>query len=331
MLLAGDIGGTKTLLALFSPDQPAGAKPVHAARFASSAHNSLEEIIALFLRETGISPIAASFGVAGPVKNGQAHITNLPWTITAANIGRAFNIPHVFIQNDLEAIAVAVPHLKQEELVVLNKGTLEPRGNIAIIAPGTGLGVGFLTWAGREYKAWPSEGGHTTFAPRTAEQIELLKFLHHRYDHVSFERICSGGYLPNIYDFFLETGGYSEPDWLKKQLNGASDRTPVIIQHGLTGTAAICTATVDMFVLTLGTMISNMAVTLLPTGGIFLGGGIPPRILPRLRQPDFFTAITDKGRFSELCAQFPLKVIVKPETALHGAARHGVQMLKNST
>ncbi len=327
MILVGDIGGTKTVLALYSKKQGVAGGALHETRFESGKYSSLEAIIVEFLRETKARPIAASFGVAGPVKEQHAQITNLPWSISADSISSSFEIPQVFLLNDLESIAMAVPHLGKDDLSTLNPGTAVPHGNMAVIAPGTGLGTAFLVWTGERYKACASEGGHTSFSPRNLQEMELLKFLQRRYGHVSFERICSGSHLPNVYEFLLDRGSYLEPDWLQTELQQAADRTPVIVQAALEHKAEICEATLDIFVHILGTIIGNMAVTLLPTGGIYLGGGIPPRILERLRQPDFLSAIADKGRFTALCSSMAVHVILDPRAALHGAAWYGLEAL----
>jgi glucokinase len=325
MILVGDIGGTKTVLALYSREAGIAGGAIRETRFESGGYSSLEAIIDEFLRETRASPAVAGFGVAGPVRNGQSQITNLPWTISARAIGAAFGIPHVHLLNDLEAIAVAVPHLEPRQLHTLNEGSVDPQGNIAVISPGTGLGTAFLVWTGDRYQACASEGGHASFSPRSLQEMELLRYLNGRYEHVSFERICSGSHLPGIYDFLLSQGGYTEPAWLRDELARAADRTPVIVENALAERSDICEATLDTFVRVLGTAVGNLAVTLLPTGGIYLGGGIPPRILARLRQPDFLNAIGDKGRFSALCASMPLHVILDPRAALRGAAWHCLQ------
>lgn len=327
MILVGDIGGTKTVLALFSIEQGVAGGAVHEIRFESGKYDSLETIISEFYRKTQCNPVAASFGVAGHVNNQQAQITNLPWSISAAEISSSFDIPKVFLLNDLESTAMAVPHLGKDDVITLNQGVVESQGNIVVLAPGTGLGMAFLVRVGEQYKACASEGGHTSFAPRNLQEIELLKFLQRRYHHVSFERICSGSELPNIYDFFIENRSYLEPDWLREELSHVADRTPVIVQTALEHKADICEATLDIFVHVFGTVIGNMAISLLPTGGIYLGGGILPRIITRLQQPDFLSAIADKGRFSNLCAKMPVHVIMDPKSALHGAAWFGIEAL----
>ena len=221
-----------------------------------------------------------------------------------------------------------MPHLGPEDLYTLNPGLAEPQGNIAIVAPGTGLGTAFLVWDGEGYKALASEGGHTSFAPRSPREVELLNYLQARYHHVSFERICSGRHLPNIYDFLLDSGNYEEPNWLTTELTQVRDRTPVIVQAALAEKAEICTATLDLFITTLGTAISNMAITILPHGGIYLGGGIPPRILERLKRPDFLDAVAHRGRFRDMSLKWPLHVILTPRIALYGAALSALNELQ---
>ncbi len=327
MILAGDIGGTKTVLAIYSEKSGVAGGAIHEIRYESGKYDALETIVNEFLRETGAQPNAACFGVAGPVKNHRAQITNLPWVIEVEKIKHSCKIAQVKLINDLKAVAVAVPHLQPGDISTLNEGVPVPQGNRAVIAPGTGLGIAFLVWTGKRYRACASEGGHTAFSPRDPQEVELLKFLERRYNHVSFERVCSGSQLPNIYDFFLEKGIFQEPEWLKRELAKAADRTPVIVQTALENKADICEATLDMFVRALGTVTSNMAVTLLPTGGIYLGGGIPPRILKRLKRPDFLGHIADKGRFYNLCSKMPVHVIMDPKAALRGAAWYGLETL----
>jgi len=330
MILAGDIGGTKTILGLISEEREMTGGVQHEARFESARYPTLEAIVEEYLRETGVSPVAASFGVAGPVKNRRAETTNLPWVISAEVIGGSFDIPDVYLLNDLESIATAVPHLGNDDVRTLNQGAPTPEGNMAVIAPGTGLGIAFLVWSGDRYLACASEGGHASYSPQNPQQIELLEFLQRRYGHVSFERICSGSQLPNIYDFFKEQRSLAEPDWLREDLERATDRTPIIVQAALEQKSNLCEATLGMFVHVLGTVIGNMAVTLLPGGGIYLGGGIPPRILERLEQPDFLSAIADKGRFSSLVSGMPVHVILNPKAGLYGAAWYGLEALKRT-
>jgi len=323
MILAGDIGGTKTALGLFTPGQSV-KRPLLRRTFPSQHYDSLEAIIAEFLSETDETPAAASFAVAGPVQEGVANITNLPWIIEADNISRTFHIPTVHLLNDVQATAAAVPFLAEEDLAVLRPGEPNPTGVIAVIAPGTGLGEAFLTWDGEHYHAHPSEGGHASFAPNTGEEINLLTYLFKRYGHLSFERVGSGSGIPNLYEFLRDSGRYIEPDWLREALAEVKDRTPIIVHAALETQTEICVATLDMFVSVLGNEAGNMALNLLATGGIYLGGGMPPRILPRLQQPDFLESIARKGRFKTLLDNIPVYVILDSESALHGAAYDGL-------
>ncbi len=331
MILAGDIGGTKTVLALF-PDEMDVQRPLRMATFPSNNYDSLEGIITDFLREqegaATPSPLrCAAFGVAGPVVKNRARITNLSWVIDAATIGRELDLD-VYLLNDLEAIATAVPHLGPAELVTINEGRPDPHGAIAVIAPGTGLGEAFLVWDGHHHRAYPSEGGHASFSPRTEIQRELLAYLEIHLDHVSFERVCSGKGLPNIYHFLKNSNRYSEPAWLHQELAAATDPTPIIVKAALDERAEICVAALDLFVSILGVEAGNMALKLLATGGVYLGGGIPPRILPQLQNGNFMASFVNKGRFASLLERFPVHVIIDSQAALHGAAYHGLEMMQ---
>lgn len=323
MLLAGDIGGTKTVLALFKEE--GGAKfehqPLREAVFPSSAYNSFEAIIETFLADFTGTLSGASFGVAGPVVDNRAEVTNLPWIIDAEVITSRFSVETKLL-NDLEAIAHAVPHLNADDLMVLHAGDPEPRGAIAVIAPGTGLGEAFLVWTGDRYEAYPSEGGHAAFAPITPQQSNLLAYWQKRLDHVSYERLCSGMGIPNIYQYLRDSEAFDEPQWLREQLETAVDPTPVIVQTAvsLSHDVAICSRTLDLFMEILGTEAANLALKVLATGGVYIGGGIPPRILPQLQASRFMALFQRKGRFSDLMARMPVRVIRNPQVALLGAA-----------
>ena len=311
MILAGDIGGTKTLLALVD-----AAQTIKEERFASADYDSLEAVVAEFLGESGARPAAACFGIAGRVAGRQARMTNLPWLVDADQIGRVFGIPEVTLINDLQAVAMAVPHLAPDQLCVLNEGEPEVHGVIGVVAPGTGLGEALMTWTGDDYTAWPSEGGHSSFAPVTPEQAGLLQYMESRFGHVSYERVCSGSAIPDLLGFLAASGRFDAPD----SLGDAEDPTPRIIEAGLAGTDPIAVATLDLFVRILGSVVGNVALSLLATGGVYLGGGLPPRILDRLKEPDFFDAIHAKGRFRDWIGNVRVSVILEPNAALHGAA-----------
>jgi glucokinase len=328
MLLAGDIGGTKTNLAVFSTED-GWRKPLTEATFPSGQYSSLESLVQEFLGRHRFQIERASFGVAGPVVGSRATITNLPWVLEENHLKNALNIPSVSLLNDLESIAYGVPYLQDHDLHTLNAGHTIKGGAIAVIAPGTGLGEAFLTWDGSRYHPHTSEGGHADFAPIDKLQLELLHYLQLRYKHVSIERVCSGRGLPNIYNFLKESGYESEPPWLTEQLASAKDPTPVIAENALDPERAceICTLTLKVFVSILGAEAGNMALKVLATGGVYLGGGIPPRILPFLAEGRFLQSFVRKGRLSDVLIPTPVYVILNPRVALLGAARHGFEQL----
>ena len=326
ILLAGDIGATKTSLAIVSSE--AGPRAVLAeATFPSTAYPSLEAVAREFLSHVEWQAERACFGVAGPVVRGRASITNLPWLIDEQNLQDALHLSAVHLLNDLQAIANGVPALEPADLHTLNVGQPAPGGAIAVIAPGTGLGEGFLTWDGSHYRPHPSEGGHTDFAPTDPLQAELLRYLQDRFEHVSYERVCSGLGLPNIYAYLKGSGYADEPAWLAGQLVATDDPTPVIVNSALDRArpCKLCTATLDIFISILGAEAANLALKVLATGGVYLGGGIPPRILPLLEKERFMESFRCKGRFAELLAQVPVHVILNPKVALLGAARYGLE------
>jgi glucokinase len=328
MLLAGDIGGTKTVLALFSPEAGPHA-PLHESTFPSNRYGRLEAIVREFIEQVGQPIERACFGVAGPVVAGRAEITNLPWVMEEHTLRDAFGWEAVKLLNDLESVAYAVPILEPDDICTLAQGTPVARGNIAVIAPGTGLGEAFLTWEGARYRAQASEGGHCSFAPIDSLQIGLLTYLHERkgHGHVSFERVCSGLLgIPNIYDYLRETGRAEEPAWLAERLAGAADPTPIIVNAALddANPCELCDATLRMFVSILGAEAGNLALKVISTAGIYLGGGIPPRILAALQQPVFLDSLRHKGRFRDTLTDMPVHVILNPKAALLGAAAYGM-------
>lgn len=325
-LLAGDVGGTKTNLAVYS-DQQGPRAPLAEATFPSARYTSLEAVVRDFLSQVHLQVDRASFGVAGPVVDGKARITNLPWLMDESHLAEELNLTWVRLLNDLEAIAHAVPFLEGQDLVTINEGQRYPHGNIAVIAPGTGLGEAFLTWDGSNYHAHASEGGHAGFAPSNPLELDLLRYLLRHYDHVSCERVCSGLGLPNIYHFLRDSGYAQEPAWLGDRLANAADHTPVIVQAALDVVehAELAVATLNTFVSILGSEAGNLALKVLATGGVFLGGGIPPRIIPSLTGGLFMDAFRRKGRFTRLLDAAPVQVILNPKSALFGAACHGLE------
>jgi glucokinase len=329
MLLAGDIGGTKTNLAIYSPEPPLG-EPLAEKTFPSGNYPNLESLVREFLSEVDLKVDRATFGVAGPVVSGRATTTNLPWELEEERLRKALNLSSVHLMNDLEAKAQAIPLLKKRDLHILNQGRPVKGGTIALIAPGTGLGEAFLTWDGSRYRAHPSEGGHVGFAPANRLEAELLQYIRDRYQfgHVSYERVCSGLGLPTIYAFLKDRGKAEEPDWLAEELAAADDPTPVIVNTALgkEKTCELCVTTLNIFASILGAEAGNLALKVLATGGVYVGGGIPPRILSALDDGRFMEAFMRKGRMSGLLVRMPVHVILNPKAALLGAAFRGLDL-----
>ena len=275
-----------------------------------------------YLRQTGARAGRAVFGVAGPVVAGRAEITNLPWRISEAGLRRALRVRSVRLLNDLVAIASAVPVLGPRDTRPVNRGTAERGGAIAVVAPGTGLGEAFLTWDGDQYRAYPSEGGHSDFAPPTDLAAEALVFLRRTRPHVSVEWVCSGMGIPHLYAF-LRARGEDEPAWLADRLATADDPAPVIVEAALDRArpCPIATVTLGLFVDILGAEAGNLAVKVLATAGVFLAGGIPPKIAGALTDGRFMRAFTQKGRLAGLLARIPVRLIVRSQPALLGAVR----------
>lgn len=328
MLLAGDIGGTKTHLAIFSPEKGAHEAIVEQL-FPSGQFANLETIVQAFMAEVNLPVERAVFGVAGPVSGGQATITNLPWVIRQSRLQEVLQVEAITLLNDLQAIAYAVPHLQPEELHTLNDGDVEPHGPIAVLAPGTGLGQAYLTWDGSHYRAFASEGGHADFAPTDELEMSLLRYMLRLYDHVSYEKVCSGLGIRNLYFFLKNTGYAPEPPWLAKQLVEGSDPTPLIVGAALNHEQQPCelaVAALRLFVSILGAEAGNLGLKLMASGGIYLGGGIPRRILPWLEHKYFMQSFLHKGRFSTVLIRFPVHVILNKNAALLGLASLGLDL-----
>jgi glucokinase len=329
MLLAGDIGGTKTHLAIFSlGDKP---EPERQAIFKSADYPSLEAIAQKFLAETGFRLTKAVFGVAGPVVNGRSKITNLPWHISETGLSQALGLPlpAVKLLNDLEAIAYAVPHLPANDLTALNSDQMDPNlgGHKAVIAPGTGLGEAILFHHNHQYHVLPSEGGHADFGPTNALQMGLLRYLLDKFNHVSYERVCSGGLgIPNIYAYLKESRSTEETPQVALALRQSSDPTPVIIGAAMANESELCRATLNTFVAILGAEAGNLALKVMATGGVYLAGGIPPKILSKLKDGTFMAAFVNKGRFADLLRHIPVYVVLNENPGLLGAAYYGLTL-----
>jgi glucokinase len=330
MILAGDIGGTKTKLAVCEPEATTGGvagalRVVREAEFPSGQHPSLEAILDKFLGGPAV-PTAACFGVAGPVEGGTAKITNLPWTIEARALSARLGGAPVALLNDLQATALGALALPPSAFATLQAPTAppSPHATIAIIAPGTGLGEAVLASDGVRYRALPSEGGHADFAPTTDEEIELLRCMRARYGgHVSVERVLSGAGVGDLYDFVRAARGATEPE---PAALGAGDRNAAISGAALAGSDPDCVHALALFVALLGAEAGNHALRSLALGGVVIGGGIPPKILPLLKAGPLIARFNDKGRLRRLTSTLAVRVMLEPRAALIGAAHHAAQL-----
>jgi glucokinase len=318
MILAGDIGGTNTRLAFFEIEDNRPRVVIEQV-FRSREHTSLEEVVEEFVAEHKENISRACFGVAGPVRDGKATTANLPWIIEASRLAKVLSNATVMLVNDLEANAYGLSVLEEKDFVVLNGGSPDAQGNEAIISAGTGLGEAGLRFEGGTRHPFASEGGHADFSPRCELQIELLRFLMARYSHVSCERVLSGPGLLNIYGFFRDGKGIEEPAWLAEKMRN-EDPSAVISQVALGGQSDLCVQSVEMFVSIYGGETGNLALRMLATGGVFLGGGIAPKIISHLKAPVFIESFIAKGRMQPLLESIPVRVIMNDQTALLGAA-----------
>lgn len=320
MILAGDIGGTKTILGLF--ERSGGALALlHERTYASAAHPSLEAMMADFLGAGGAASVtAACFGVAGAVLGGRAKLTNLPWTASREGIAELLPSARVSLVNDVQATGFGALHLGPAALHVLNEGAApaEP-GNIAVIAAGTGLGEGFLFWDGARYRPVASEGGHADFAPRSETEVALYRFLAARSGRVSYERLLSGPGLAALYEFERARRGGAPSATLAARL-AAGDPAAAVTDAALAREDESCIEALDRFCEIYGAEAGNLALKVLAVSGVIVAGGIAPRILPALRDGAFLKAFTAKGRFGEMLARIPVKVVLETRVALIGAA-----------
>lgn len=319
MILAGDIGGTNARLAFF--DVMNGSfRLVSASVFPSKEYRNLDEIVAKFVDSSSIHPDVACFGVAGPVRNGRVETSNLPWVIESKRLADELKLKKAVLINDLEANAWGIPTLAPADIVALNQVSGNPTGNQAVISAGTGLGEAGMYWDGAQHQVFACEGGHTDFAPRNQLEMELLKYLSTRYGHVSYERVVSGHGLVNIFQFLRDSGRGTEPKWLTDEMLHM-DPAAAISRSAMEGSCELCVQALDLFVSIYGAEAGNLALKLMATGGVYLGGGIAPKILPKLMSPLFMQSFLSKGRMQALLEGMPVRVIVNDKTALMGAAR----------
>lgn len=325
MILAGDIGGTKTVLAICD----GATKIVREAVYPCADFPSLEAVLDVFLQADERRALTdACFGVAGPVINNTVNTTNLPWTLDGAALARKLGVPVTLI-NDLQATALGMLVLPDTAFAVLQRGTAVPHAPIAVLAPGTGFGASVLVSDGARYRALAGEGGHSDFAPGTDEEIDLLRFMRGRHgEHVSWERVLSGSGIGDIYDFVRKTTGTAEPAWIREP-GAAKDRNAAISRAALDHTDPVAEHALGLFSALLGAEASNLALVNLTTGGVVIGGGIPPKILPILQQPRMIERFNLKGRFSEWTKTLSVRVALEPRAALFGAA-HQAAMAKDA-
>jgi len=321
MILAGDIGGTKTNIAFFEGGTPLQA--VVQQTFPSHEHAGLEEIVRQFVSQHQLRVQQAAFGVAGPVHNGRCTATNLPWVVDAGTLARELGIASVWVINDLEATAYGIAALAPADFVTLNAGAADAAGNAAIIAAGTGLGEAGLYWDGRTHHPFATEGGHTNFGASDALERELLDWLSTQFEHVSWERVVSGMGLVNIYHFLRDTNRGEEPAWLAEQMR-AGDPAATISRAARSGNSPLCVQALDLFMALYGSEAGNLALKIMATGGLYIGGGIAPKDLDKLKDGTFMKRFVAKGRMQPLLEAMPVKVILNEKTALIGAARCAV-------
>jgi len=322
MILAGDIGGTHTRIALFELNQNRLTRLLDRV-YPSRDYKSLDEIISLFVSNENINISAACFGIAGPVMHGKVSTPNLAWVVDALQLTKLLQVQAVWLINDLQAHASGIHDLDAADFIHLNTAAMG-EGNAALIAAGTGLGEAGLYWDGIRHQPFACEGGHCDFAPRSDLETDLWRYLNKKFGRVSYERIVSGPGLHNVYEFLRESGTEQEPDWLNEEIQQASDPTVVISHVGMNGKAAICEHALDIFVSVYGAEAGNLALKLLATGGVFLSGGIAARILPRLQGPAFLQSFISKGRMQPLLEKIAVKVVNNDQVGVIGAARYAV-------
>jgi glucokinase len=326
LIIAGDVGGTKTHLGIYEVDgHGPNLRALSGRIYDSRVFRGLDAICVDFMRDLP-RPDAACFGIPGPIIRGVSHATNLPWEVEENALAETIGVRRLKLVNDLQATALGVPHLAADETVVLQKGESIPGGNIAVIAAGTGLGEAGLIAGESGYTAIASEGGHCDFAPRGEEQTKLMMFLADQFGHASVERALSGPGLFNIYRFLKRYMEQPEPEWLSERL-AHEDPAAVINEVGSAGADLRCARAVEMFIAIYGAEASNLALKFMALGGVFIGGGIAPKMLASLNGGGFIRAFNDKGRLGELLRRIEVRVILNQATALLGAAWTAARLL----
>lgn len=317
VLLAGDIGGTKTHLALFRENEPKSW--VVDKKYKSSDYENLRDIAEEFLQENSKYQVnKACFGIAGPIQNRKCKATNLPWIIDAEQLEKETRVPKVFLINDLEANAFGIQCLDEDEFFSLNVGK-QIKGNQALISAGTGLGEAGIFWDGQKHRPFACEGGHCSFAPENEREFGLWKYLRSQYDHVSFERILSGPGLYQVYRYLVDAGLEKREEAVEKA-EERGDGPKVVAEMGMKNSSPACSNALDLFVSIYGSEAANLALKMLAVGGIYIGGGIAPKILNELAEGGFMKRFVQKGRFTSLLLNIPVRVVLNEHTALLGAA-----------
>lgn len=321
MILAGEIGATRTRLAAFETEGSRLQRVVE-KNYVSQQHDGLSGILADFIKTEGIPVHSACLGVAGPVRAGRSKISNLPWTIDAREVAKQLKLTSAGLLNDLEAYAYGVDGLETKDFIPLSEGAEDAEGNRAVISAKTGLGMAGLYWDGFRHHPFACEGGHADFAPRNALQTELLVYLQKKYGRISCERVLSGPGIRNIYDFLRDTRKEEEPEWLRSEMAAASDPPALISKLALEAKAAICGQTLSIFVSVFGAQTGNCALNFMSTGGIFIGGVIAAKIAPKMKDPVFMESFLDKGRMAAILKDMPVKIVTNDDCGMIGAARY---------
>lgn len=329
LILGGDVGGTKAYLGLYQADGT-DLKPVTVERYVSGDFAGATELLARFIDHCGQQPDRIVLGVPGPVRHTPVKPVNLPWSIDPDQISAALGDVDVSLLNDLEATAYGTLTLTDDDVIEINRGEPDPRGGKVIIAAGTGLGEAGLAWSGGKYVAVPSEGGHTSFAPGTELEADLWRWLFERHGHVSWERVVSGMGLANVYEFLRESSPEAEPDWLREQLREPGEQARIISLAAKEARVPLAVEALEIFVSLYGAEAGNLALKMLATGGVYVGGGIAPRIIDELLDGTFMDAFAEKGRVSDVLRRIPVHVIKNDNTALLGAAFFGAHMAPHS-
>jgi glucokinase len=321
MILAGEIGATRTRLAAFET-QGNQLQCAVEKTYMSQQHDGLPGILAHFVKTEGLPVHSACFGVAGPVRAGRSKISNLPWVIDAREIAQQLALNSVGLLNDLEAYAYGIDGLESKDFITLSEGAEGAEGNRAVISAKTGLGMAGLYWDGFRHHPFACEGGHADFAPRNELQMELLSYLQKKYGRISCERILSGPGIKNIYDFLRDAHKAEEPEWLRAQMSAAPDPPALISQMALENKSTICGQTLSIFVSVFGAETGNCALNFMSTGGIFIGGSIAAKIIRKMNDPVFLESFLDKGRMATILKDMPVKIVANDDSGIIGAARY---------